>query len=192
MSNVEIGQLLNGTEQRDAIHIAIAPVVAVRTLNPGTPITFVDDDMMKVDICPKPVSIGIVDPYLERAARPGDRFYMFVNPNTITSLRHEWTHPAFKDGLRELRDITASEEWLRDYCNNHVAPPFRVLMAALKSEDGQAYDVASDVSVIIENGYISVCGRDACAAIPDEFWTHAEIVTGKKFTDKPGHFSCSC
>ena len=39
----KIGKLLEPTAQRDAIHIAVAPVVAAETLEPGTGIGFEED-----------------------------------------------------------------------------------------------------------------------------------------------------
>lgn len=40
--------------------------------------------------------------------------------------------------------------------------------------------------------YLHFNGRDAHGEIPDEFWTHLEIATGKKPPHKPKYFSCSC
>ena len=39
--------------------------------------------------------VGIVDPFLKEPVEPGERFYIFLFPNTVTGLRHVWTHPAF-------------------------------------------------------------------------------------------------
>ena len=40
MSNIPLGQIITTEEQRDAIHIAIAPVKAARILKPGQHIGF--------------------------------------------------------------------------------------------------------------------------------------------------------
>ena len=75
----KIGQTLNGPNPgRDAVHIAIIPMVATRTLQPGQHLKF-----------------GIVDPYLEQPVEPNEVYYLFLYPNSVTSLRHVWEHPSF-------------------------------------------------------------------------------------------------
>lgn len=92
MESVKVGQLCESGAQRDAIHIAIAPVIASVRLMPaekvsvdGFPEGFTDNPM-----------VGIVDPFLSEDVLSGQTFYLFLFPQTVTSLRHEWTHPEFK------------------------------------------------------------------------------------------------
>jgi hypothetical protein len=80
---------------RDAIHIAVAQVEAAHHLAPGQHIGFVDAGQRKVGMVSNP--LGIVDPFLRNAVVPGELFWMFLLPNTITGLRHQWTHQAFED-----------------------------------------------------------------------------------------------
>ncbi len=99
---VVLGRLIGTQSQRDAIHIAVAPVFAGERLEPGERIGFVDPRFqervrsVKRDFHIKP--IGIVDPFLSHPVEEGEWFYMLLYPNTITSLRHEWSHPAFNEG----------------------------------------------------------------------------------------------
>lgn len=76
-----IGKLQDENAQRDAIHIAVAPVVAGGDLLPGESIGLVNGTA-------KPVTspIGIVDPFLKDTVLKGERFLMFLYPNTITSI----------------------------------------------------------------------------------------------------------
>lgn len=78
MSEVKLGELVPADQGRDAVHVAIIPMVAYRTMHPG-----------------EHLNNGIVDPFLTRAVRPGERYWLCLYPNTVTSLRHVWTHPAF-------------------------------------------------------------------------------------------------
>lgn len=96
MTEVKLGQLITGTEGRDAIHIAIAPVEATEWLEPGDRITLEEGSRTLVHearVDEEPV--GIVDPFLRKVVQPGERFYMFLFPGTVTSLRHVWSHPKF-------------------------------------------------------------------------------------------------
>lgn len=93
MSLPEVGKLIEGPAFRDAIHVAIAPVVAAHGVCPGDPVGLVPGSSDTV--CSAEPSVGIVDPFLEEPVEAGKRFYLFLYPNTVTSLRHSWTHPAF-------------------------------------------------------------------------------------------------
>jgi len=193
-----LGQIIDDKQQRDAIHIAVAPVVAVETLYPGQHIGFVDDAKTRVGTAAAN-RIGIVDPFLSEAVQPEQRFWMFLYPGTITSLRHDWTHPAFADAAPSkgappqlLPDKAVSEAWLRDFCRMSDCPEYETVMKAIQGEFENHDPSYYSSGGYIDNEYLHFDGRDAHAEIPDEFWTHAEIVLGKKLPLKPRSFSCSC
>lgn len=90
---------------RDAIHVAIAPVTAAHELSPGNSVgRFPDGSFGRT--ADKDL-LGVVDPYLNVNVMSGERFYLFLYPNSVTSLRHVWTHPAFKVNVpKEVSDET--------------------------------------------------------------------------------------
>ena len=82
-----IGQLATPDTGRDAVHIALAPIQAGCRLTPG--------QHVNQEGVPGGGLVGIVDPFLKQPVEIGDYFLIFLYPNTVTSLRHEWTHPKF-------------------------------------------------------------------------------------------------
>ena len=98
-SNVpKLGKLIGQGElvYRDAVHVAVIPVVALQRMRAG--------DRVGIDgagrACFSDNQVGIVDPYLDCYwVEPGERFYLFMYPGTVTGLRHAWTHPAFASRL---------------------------------------------------------------------------------------------
>lgn len=190
MSNTEVGILIDPKQPRDAIHIAVAPVCASKELSPGASIAFVAGSNVDVEEAPWPVSVGIVDPFLRQKVKKGQHFWMWLHPNTITSLRHDWTHPAFSDEMLTTERRAKSEEWLKNFCQEHDCPYDGLIKAA--GNDGEWVDGDGYHAIRIEAGYISVQGSDAGGDIPDEFWDHLENVTGYKPESKAEYFSCSC
>lgn len=80
MNETKVGRLVDERAKRDAVHVAVMPMVAVRQLNPG-----------------ERLKNGIVDPFLDHPVEVGDWYYLFLFPGTTTSLRHVWQHPNFRD-----------------------------------------------------------------------------------------------
>jgi hypothetical protein len=99
-----LGSLItDGDRRRDAVHVAVAPVTAAERLAPGQHVGFVTPgDTETVGPCEQP--IGVVDPFLTDDVQPGQRFWLFMYPNTVTSLRHVWTHPAFAPRVPAVKE----------------------------------------------------------------------------------------
>lgn len=97
MDGPQLGNLItDGDRRRDAIHIAVAPVTSGEALQPGQHIGFVPVGQIEtVGLVDADSQVGLVDPFLTETVLPGQRFWLFLYPNTVTSLRHVWTHPAF-------------------------------------------------------------------------------------------------
>jgi hypothetical protein len=94
-----LGTIIGPNEKRDAIHLAVEPVIAAQDLNPGDNIGFVGNGSA-VGYCAKP--LGIVDPFIKGVVKKGQRFWLVVYPRQITSLRHVWSHPSFPEKEEEL------------------------------------------------------------------------------------------
>lgn len=87
-----LGTIINENEKRDAIHLAVEPVIAGTDLLPGDHIAL---NYGRAVRAPLGQGLGIVDPFLTQRVNEGDRFWLVVYPRQITSLRHVWEHPAF-------------------------------------------------------------------------------------------------
>lgn len=189
MSNdIKLGKLVEGDAQRDAVHVAIAPVVALEGLQPGDHIGFISGGTYRVGKVSPDLSVGIVDPYLQHRVSPGDKFYMLLHPQTVTSLRHDWTHPAFPSQLpinEQAYDKTgeqhAAEQWLRDFAEE-IELPYAELIDALVNyvATGHGHTLSHDTP-------------DACYTKAAELWKQYEALTRTEVADKEATiFSCAC
>jgi hypothetical protein len=200
---LKLGQIITDEQQRDAVHIAVAPVIAAVRLTPGTHVHIVDRRArrsVKGD-----VPVGIVDPYLRESVSPGQRFCLFLCPGSITSLRHEWSHPAFQvEAAIQPADAKAvSEKWLRDLCERHRSGDwdydheedgrpcisYHALIAAMSEGDEEDYDGYT------QSGSESLRDEMSDPETRALFWHHLEVVTGRNFSQKHRenhYFSCSC
>lgn len=187
-----IGMLIPEHAGRDAIHLAVEPVVAGERLAPGQHIGFLPDGTVGQKSAEL---LGIVDPFLAGTLFPGDRFWLVVYPRTITSLRHVWAHPSFKPAEIEAPEKPSnkdySKEWMQRWANEHMSSDY------YGDYDG-GYDdnkVPDEVAYAnaIRAGHTHSVGshEDARDHINDEWWGHWEVITGEK-GDREEYFSCSC
>lgn len=122
-AQTSIGQLLTDKNaRRDALHFAVAPVVAAQGLLVGEHIGL-NADGQAISEAVNIKLLGIVDPFLLHQVKPGERFWMFLYPNTITALRHVWDHPAFaEEGTTVAQTVlpSDSEKWMRAWAMAHT------------------------------------------------------------------------
>lgn len=198
---VSVGDLIDGAARRDAIHIAVAPVTAEEELFPGNPCGVRTDDPAIADGDATPV--GIVDPFLQTPVRPGQKFWLFLYPNTVTGMRHQWLHETFDkfpepeaaaeppgpprllDRRREkLSQFDTSQDWLENFA----------------SEVGWSYEEVLDIAAEALKGGDPFVGDDN---MQDTFMDnkmdllfHASIMLGKgrpdKETIRASYFRCAC
>lgn len=113
-----LGTLIGEECKRDAIHLAVMPVVAGEELLPGHHVGLTDG-LARASVVGE--FLGIVDPFLMGKVREGERFWLFIYPRKITSLRHVWEHPGIPDepvkeaiDMEKVRQVTAKIKYGMD------------------------------------------------------------------------------
>lgn len=179
MSDLKLGQLIEGEAFRDAIHVAVAPVVAADILNPGQHVAFIDGDTERVgSVVGSRKAIGIVDPFLNTLVPRGRRFWLYLFPNTVTGMRHEWQHPAFPTTAKEDSKQSKAEQWLRAFAVIHEADYAEMINAAMNGT-GCCFGTTSGPEET--RGW--------------EFWNYMEELTGREFSEdhrRDVPFRCAC
>jgi len=186
-----LGTIIDDKQKRDAIHLAVEPVVAGEALRPGNHIR------VSKGVAHRAATgegMGIVDPFLQKNVRPGEWFWFVMYPRMVHSLRHVWTHPDFPDEVETeayVPDKAESEKWLRNFCNSAECPDYDKVMELIGKGTlpSEHYD---EVGGRYDEDYLHFTGFAAHGEIPSEFWVHAEIVLGRKLPYHPQYFSCSC
>lgn len=182
-----LGTIIDESQKRDAIHLAVENVIAGETVLAGDHIYLENG----VAYRGKEKALGIVDPFLKSPVMQGQRFWMVIYPRVITSLRHVWSHPELPDEIsgEELtipnKSKQESEEWLRNFFESHYMPDYKTAMAFIESSDIDDYG---------DDCWMTFYGEDAHANCPPEFWDHYENVTGKDVSQlrRVKAFSCTC
>lgn len=194
MADPQFGRLVPADfpDERDAIHIACAAVYATEDLNPGDHVGFVDkrqDHMGRSELAP----VGVVDCFLPRPVKKGERFWVFLYPGTIQSLRHSWSHPSFdmRQQLIRAMEETPAKKRMKEFA--------RELSSATNydgSGDTVTFEELIDRATQYVNGGEYWCegGRFEGQGIYEEFWDDFEELTGLKVPegDRYSFFSCSC
>ena len=172
-----LGELPPVDAEKDAVHVAVAPVIAGEKLYPGQHIILVGGKAKATQ-----TGIGIVDPYLTTPVNEDQPFWLFLYPNTITSLRHDWSHPAFPaKPNNQIPDgnVEESKRWLEN----------------LASDGRVSYE---DLMVMAEDRHF-VFGTEMYDYNTDEnqrlFWHHYSVVTGNyvpHYIVENTYFGCSC
>lgn len=172
MEQLKLGSIITDKQERDAIHIAVIPITVTVPVRPGHHVNATGG---------KENPIGVIDPYLPASTvvQAGQTCWLFLYPGSITSLRHEWTHPAIDKHQRSIK-------WLTEYAEAFDMP-YEALMHA--------------VGDYVDNGEYIRIGFDTPERAYDimdqtKFWMHYQLVTGKKIPMKTkeqgSFFSCAC
>lgn len=98
-----LGMIHFKPEARDAIHLAVEPVVAFEKLPVGAKIGIINGVAHRTGTTLEDGSFapyhGIVDPFLPRGPEEGETFWFVMAPRMVASLRHVWEHPDFPAGV---------------------------------------------------------------------------------------------
>ena len=176
MENLGIGKIITTEQHKDAIHVAIVPVVAGEKLFPGWHVGIKESQGFHAE-----TPCGIVDPFLPSVfVQKGQTFWLFMYPNTVTNLRHDWTHPAFAEHSSSPTEMDASIAWMREAARS-LGVSYETLI-----EEG---------SPLVEGDYINNGEhiRDIWYDLGEEFWKHRKIITGRDVSmNNRGGFTCSC
>lgn len=169
MSDIKLGQPPAESAQRDAIHIAIAPVVAGEDMMPGDHVAVENGEAFRARN-----PIGIVDPFCSRDRRiaKGARIWICLYQNTIVGMRHHWSHPSFSDAPPEGSRAPASEAWLREFAKEYYYNDYDSMMDRARG------------------GWVSFGSDDYPREQEEIFWVHFNAVTGLNI--QGGSFSCAC
>jgi hypothetical protein len=196
MSDTKLGQY-PGDDQlhRDAIHVAVAPVIAGQILSPGEHVGFMGDETDGLQHVGRVFDrIGIIDPFLTEPVMPGQRVYLCLYQQTITSLRHNWTHPAFEGAERKrkaqlvvdaMSGKREAEQWIRWYASEVYQSYEDIMAAAIECArsggwSGSSITLDFDTPDIVYNKRL-------------EFWKNFETLTGLEPADKEATFiGCAC
>jgi hypothetical protein len=185
VENLNLGKIITDDQQRDAIHIAVAPVVAASDMGPGDHVGL--DASGRATMAKPP--IGIVDPYLKTSVRKGQRFWLFIYPNTVTDMRHHWVHPSFtaQETIPQVKaeQKSASEKWMRAWAMEHMSKEYE--------DDDEPWSEQTSYDMAIQAGHSLCVGNrmDARDHIDNEWWGHWENITGEP-GQRGEHFSCGC
>lgn len=194
-----LGELIehDAEVERDAIHIAVAPVFAAEELHPGERVKLVygRNDLMESaedETDEHREHIGVADPFLMSWRIPkGSRFWVWLLPNTITGLAHRWKHPAFDDPLmappKPVWPHGDSEAWIKKFCGEwNFRYDELIEQASADSIDLDHYIVADG---------IDLHSKEELGEDHDLFWMHLEHLKQQQFNDKHRErfgWSCSC
>lgn len=186
-----LGFIITPSEKRDAIHLAVEPVVAGQQLTPGTHVQLIQGRAYAALLSN---GVGIVDPFLLKPVQPNEMFWLVVYPRQIKSLRHVWEHDAFPPSELGLQNPV--EVGVRISAN--VAAQQR-LAAFAASMDMSYSGMIKAMTAYVEEDERLYGGDNVLNGQSHWFdhpglWDDYVLVTGKpKPKDGDGYFlSCAC
>jgi hypothetical protein len=202
--------------ERDAIHLAVEPVIAGHKLSPGEHIGIKDGKAVShhykrnQDV----KLLGVVDSFLTRDVEAGERFWLVVYPRQITSLRHVWSHPDFSDSTDvmfpnvdgkdnavlyppPMTEKDKAYKWIENYANS-LSGYYSDYEGGDSYAEITAEELIDTAKTHLKEGswgdYIVYGGKFEGEYVQPEFWNQLEIYLEKEIPEDRRHsfFSCSC
>jgi len=179
---MNLGSLIPSTDSpgKDAVHMAVAPVVAGTTLFPGDRVAFNSSRGVVRSDDP----IGIIDPFLPpRIPIPaGQKCWLLLFPGSVTGIRHEWNHPAFPmeavATAANSDSVSVSTRWILAYATDIAGVGYESFMDDVRG--GQIYYSGRDLH---SSGEVD----DA-----EQLMHHLSVVLGRSVSLHDFEFGCSC
>lgn len=167
-------------QQRDAVHVAIVSVIAGEDLQPGQHVGIVSN-ADEIIVASSRITSGIVDPYLRCKVETGQRFWLLLYPNTVTGLRHVWTHPDFKDSHTDDA-VEYSKEWMREFAEEYRSDYETLLGLGYQAINETWVDCGDNESL---SSRLNRNNRD--------FFRHWSVITGEPSPEDDHQiFTCGC
>lgn len=177
-----IGTTSDNARPRDAVHIAVVSMQSDYYIYPGEAVGL-DVDAGKAirlgtgkGLLGKDFIIGVADPFLDGPVPPGSHFWVFLTPGSITSLRHNWTHPAFPD-----TEASMYPDAVHRIADGYGVSPEKVIEQALLFDGNWE-----------THGFVNHDIDYPTASDLEQLWAYLNSM-GHKMRSKPGNFySCAC
>lgn len=188
MHTPQLGKLIDSPQQRDAVHIAIVPLIAGEHLDAGEKFRLAygtKNIALRGDYNEDSEVAGVVDPFLPGwgGVEKGQEFWGLLFPNTVTGMRHEWFNPTFDEPAVGKDE---HEKWLRGFCDRWNFNFDELITAGVGANPDWRCVVARGIDL-----------HSATELGEDEqlFWEHLEKFTQKTFSQEHRNqmgWSCTC
>jgi len=182
-----LGNIIDNTAKRDAIHLAVEPCIAGERLLPGQHIGIVNGKATRKAT----KKLGIVDPFIDDIVMPGEMFWLIIYPRQITSLRHVWEHPDFDLQISNV-ELEPTVETVQ-ISKSDIARQNIENYADRVGLDFDELMYAAD-NYLSKGNYLCNGSQFEGEYLPDEFWDWYEEVKGTMVPDaeRGSFFTCSC
>lgn len=176
MSDVKLGEQPNEGQERDAIHVAVAPYKASEMLRPGQRVGIISEGVAG----PCTDVMGIVDPYLTDVVPKGQLFWLCLLPGLVSGMRHHWVVEGISNGLVDGISKEEAKAWLKEQLDP-LGVDFDELVYGDHVQGGYTMSYKNEEA------------QDHWYEIQDDYWKYREIFIGTKVEEgMKGGFSCLC